>query len=173
MYCPYLTRPPGYSVISADYFVSISLAKNVAVFPLKSTTTKGKYFPSYPKSLSENVCFPELFYSLFTAAFGYLIDLEPRVILSAVWSPTNPRNVNSDLFIWRPTADKEPKWPCLGSRLTKAFPSADAIHRQLPNDFRKYTDVSVPVLRITWFKQKWLLQRWFDGAQLWENMEFC
>ena len=109
MYCPYLTRPPGYSVISADYFVSISLAKNVAVFTLKSATTKGKYFPSYPKSLSENVCFPELFYSFFTAAFGYLIDLEPRVILSAVWSPTNPRNVNSDLFIWRPTADKEPK----------------------------------------------------------------
>ena len=51
----------------------------------------------------------------------------------------------------------------LGSRLTKAFPLADAIYRQLPNtlpnDFRKYTDVSVPVLRITRFKQKWLLQR--------------
>ena len=63
MYCPYLTRPPGYSVISADYFVSISLAKNVAVFTLKSTATKGKYFQSYPKSLPENVYFPELFYS--------------------------------------------------------------------------------------------------------------
>ena len=32
------------------------------------------------------------------AAFGYLIDLKPKVILSAVWSPTDPRLMINDLF---------------------------------------------------------------------------